>query len=317
MALALIITNAGRQALIDGETITHLSIGTSGYTATATATGLRNEVARVSVSGSSPMAGQLQIQAIDESTNVYACRELGLITDQGTLFAVYAQAGVLIEKSSAAALVITADLAISSEDAASITFGNTNFLQPSATTQRAGIVQLDDSYTSTSQTKAPTANALSSLYDWVVSAITTATPPGAVAAFATPNAPSGWLECSGQAVSRSQYAALFVVIGTRFGHGNGSTTFDLPDLRGEFIRGWDNERGIDVGRTLGSHQTDELKSHSHTVPEGSVGNANNGSQIYASGDDFTSDVGSWSSTGKSGGAETRPRNIALFYCIKV
>ncbi len=167
MALALIITNAGRQALIDGETITHLAVGTSGYTATATATGLRNEVARVSVSGSSPVAGQLQIQAIDESANVYACRELGLITDQGTLFAIYAQSGVLIEKSSAAAVVITADLAISSEGAASITFGNTNFLQLSATTQHAGIVQLDDSYTSTSQTKAPTANALRSLYSWV------------------------------------------------------------------------------------------------------------------------------------------------------
>jgi len=63
-------------------------------------------------------------------------------------------------------------------------------------------------------------------------------------------APDGWRACSGQAVSRTTYAALFAAIGTEYGVGDGSTTFDLPDLRGEFLRGWDNGRGVDSGRVL-------------------------------------------------------------------
>ena len=55
---------------------------------------------------------------------------------------------------------------------------------------------------------------------------------GEVRMFAGPSAPSGWLTCDGSAVSRATYAALFAVIGTTFGSGNGSTTFNLPDLRG-------------------------------------------------------------------------------------
>jgi len=64
-------------------------------------------------------------------------------------------------------------------------------------------------------------------------------PPGAVIAFARPTltAPSGWLVADGSAVSRTTYAALFAIVSTTFGNGDGSTTFNLPDLRGYFIRG--------------------------------------------------------------------------------
>ena len=64
-------------------------------------------------------------------------------------------------------------------------------------------------------------------------------------------APAGFLKCDGAVASRSTYAALFAVCGTTFGVGNGSTTFNLPDLRGEFVRGWDDGRGVDSGRALG------------------------------------------------------------------
>ena len=65
-----------------------------------------------------------------------------------------------------------------------------------------------------------------------------AIPPGAIMPFARPSVPAGWLPCEGQEVSRRIYDNLFYAIGTTFGAGDGSTTFNLPDLRGEFIRGW-------------------------------------------------------------------------------
>lgn len=66
--------------------------------------------------------------------------------------------------------------------------------------------------------------------------------------------PEGYLECAGQTISRTTYADIFSEIGTTYGVGDGSTTFKLPDLRGEFIRGWDHDRGIDAGRAIGSNQ---------------------------------------------------------------
>lgn len=62
-------------------------------------------------------------------------------------------------------------------------------------------------------------------------------PTGIVAAFAGAAAPAGWLMCDGSAVSRATYSALFAVIGTTYGAGNGSTTFNLPDLRGRAVYG--------------------------------------------------------------------------------
>lgn len=87
------------------------------------------------------------------------------------------------------------------------------------------------------------------------------TPPGAVMPFATDKQPSPyWLYCDGRAVSRTTYANLFAVIGTTYGAGNGSTTFNLPDYRGAFIRGLDSGRGLDGGRRLGTHQGDAIRN---------------------------------------------------------
>ena len=82
----------------------------------------------------------------------------------------------------------------------------------------------------------------------------TVSPAGLVAPFSMSSCPSGWLAADGSAVSRATYAALFAAVGTTFGAGDGSTTFNLPELRGEFIRGWDNGRGVDAGRAFGSAQ---------------------------------------------------------------
>lgn len=78
---------------------------------------------------------------------------------------------------------------------------------------------------------------------------------GEVIMYAGTTVPSGWLLCYGQAVSRSTYADLFAVIGTTFGNGNGSTTFNLPDLRGRVVAGKDNMGGTSADRLTGAGMT--------------------------------------------------------------
>ena len=88
-------------------------------------------------------------------------------------------------------------------------------------------------------------------------------PSGQIGLFAMDYAPAGWLKANGAAVSRTLYANLFAAIGTRFGAGDGYSTFNLPDLRGEFPRFWDDGRGIDLGRVFVSVQSDNTRRHIH------------------------------------------------------
>ena len=161
-------------------------------------------------------------------------------------------------------------------------------------------------------------------------------PSGAVLYFAGQTAPAGWLKANGAAVSRTAYAALFAAIGTTYGAGDGSTTFNLPDLRGEFMRGWDDGRGIDHGRAFGSAQGDAIRNISGSISTGS----NSGYQLF----DQATATGAlaisqkhwktWTTDTRDGGnnpsafdfdasrvvptaAENRPRNIALLACIKI
>ena len=123
-------------------------------------------------------------------------------------------------------------------------------------------------------------------------------------------APPGWLKANGAAVSRTAYAALFSAIGTTFGAGDGSTTFNLPKLNGEFIRGWDDGAGVDPGRVFGSTQGDELRSHTHAF----LGNNANGRFTATGSPGMHADIAN--ATSASGGSETRPRNVALLSVIK-
>lgn len=142
------------------------------------------------------------------------------------------------------------------------------------------------------------------------------TKTGTIIAFGASAAPTGYLECNGNAVSRSTYSALFAVIGTSFGSGDGSTTFNLPDLRGEFVRGWDHGKGTDSGRAFGSSQADALESHTHTL--NLFATTTIAHDASAEGDRTVQSGGSATSgfIGDTGDGETRPRNIALLYCIK-
>lgn len=70
-------------------------------------------------------------------------------------------------------------------------------------------------------------------------------PPGVIWAYSAEAAPTGWLLCDGSAVSRTTYADLFAVVGEIYGQGDNTTTFNVPDFRGRFLRGWDNGAGND------------------------------------------------------------------------
>ena len=141
-------------------------------------------------------------------------------------------------------------------------------------------------------------------------------PAGAVLHFAMAVAPSGWKVCNGQAVSRVTYAALFATLDTLYGAGDGSTTFNLPDLRGEFIRGVDSGRGVDAGRVMGSAQGENFKAHGHDIgglvswPKGA-----GGSRDWAGWNSGGNYVDGSLDTSLSGGSETRPRNVALLPCV--
>lgn len=115
----------------------------------------------------------------------------------------------------------------------------------------------DDPATNSSQIVASTA-ALNKLQKQVGDSMT-----GMVAAFAMTAAPTGWLKCNGAAVSRTTFAQLFAWLGTHYGAGDGSTTFNLPDMRGLFPRGWDDGRGLDPGRAFGVYQDMMIHSHAH------------------------------------------------------
>ncbi|MDN5506952.1 MAG: tail fiber protein, partial [Comamonas sp.] len=120
-----------------------------------------------------------------------------------------------------------------------------------ATETVAGVVEL----ATTAEVKAGTDLARAVTPKGLADTLSDHVPTGAVIMFPTASLPAGYLKCNGAAVSRTTYAKLFAVLGTYYGAGNGSTTFNLPDLRGEFPRFWDDARGVDASRACGSWQS--------------------------------------------------------------
>lgn len=179
-----------------------------------------------------------------------------------------------------------------------------------------------------------------------IAAIGGGVPIGTIIQVAYTTVDTGYLKCNGQAVSRTTYADLFAKISTTYGVGDGSTTFNVPDLRGEFIRGWDDGREVDSARGIGTFQADSTKAHTHgagTLATDTAGNHTHQLRDWSGGGgvvshmlldlnpnaqennwdliDVTQPAGAHShtitgSTASSGSAETRPRNVALMYLIK-
>ena len=161
-------------------------------------------------------------------------------------------------------------------------------------------------------------------------------PAGAVCSFAGTSAPDGWLVCDGAAVSRTTHAALFAQIGTAFGAGDGDATFNLPDLRDEFVRGssatravgsWEDwatgapkAKSAEAGRLLKDGTTNvDLSTYPNTalgfVRTTSATDPQAHSTVGPSVLNLTDNEPDLAFVA-NGDAETRPRNVALLYCIK-
>lgn len=159
-------------------------------------------------------------------------------------------------------------------------------------------------------------------------------PAGLIMPFGGPTnkIPLGWKLCDGSEISRTDYAALFDVIGIGWGAGNLTTTFNLPDLRGQFMRGMDGSAGVDpdknsrtakytggnTGNAVGSYQPDEFKSHRHSLSheEGEVNDYLGGSaNTYGLSDNYSASHFA-NIMSNTGGSESRAKNVYVNYIIK-
>lgn len=138
-------------------------------------------------------------------------------------------------------------------------------------------------------------------------------PTGSVISYAGSNAPEGWLICNGQAVSRTDYAALFAAIGTTYGAGNGSSTFNVPNLVNKTVRG-SNSLGKSGGSDTVTLSTANMPAHTHGAGSLTVSSAGehthdcnyySGAQVSGQGVSVNNKSGGVSSTiVKSAGAHT-------------
>ena len=167
----------------------------------------------------------------------------------------------------------------------------------------------------------------------IVSPIDPEMPVGTIIAWPTSTAPSGYRECNGDPVSRTEtYDSLFAVIGITYGSGDASTTFNLPDYRGYFLRGWDHGAGIDddaatrttrgdvaatTGDNVGTRQDHAMQTHTHTVGtypswEGDGDNTT----ISSTSTGAAYNIASAAPTGVISATETRPINVNVMWIIK-
>ena len=171
-------------------------------------------------------------------------------------------------------------------------------------------------------------------------------PTGSVFCIAVNTVPTGYVKCNGASYSRTgTYAALFATIGTTYGSVDGNH-FNVPDLRGEFVRGFDDSRGVDSGRSVGTSQGGENAQHNHAASSsvsesshthnmrGLALSGGSGSVAITLGSGQSYQIGysgsissrtsgsattgiSVSTTTSNQGSEARPRNIAMLYIIKI
>ena len=147
---------------------------------------------------------------------------------------------------------------------------------------------------------------------------------GMVMPFGCTSPPTGWLECNGASLSTSSYSNLYNQIGYTWGGSGGN--FNIPDLRGEFLRNFDEGRGADPGRAFATYQGYALQGHNHFWQSWAgyqgTGDKNPNNRGYGHNGPFGNSVKSQTLTNQPGyptaswAPETRPRNKTLNYCIK-
>ena len=327
--LTPIITEDGLAAVFNAQnqgldaSITEIALGDTNWTPDKTATALKTEKRRIPILGGERINNtQIHLTAVEDGTSLeYWVKEVGFYLADGTLLAIWSSADkAMAYKSAAVDLLLAFDLVLTALPANSVTIeGSAGFTMASASTTKQGIVRI----ASEVEVKAAVATDLAVNPAALRSQLQLLLPAGMVNAFAADNPPEGWLECDGAALSRTAYADLFSAINTTYGAGDGTTTFNLPDLRGEFVRGWDHNRGVDSGRGFGEWQDAYLPD----VPRdgwgttgGALGTATSGRLLVGSGaTEYREGLESIRASGSDrtlNANETRPRNLALMYCVK-
>ncbi|CDH26640.1 phage tail protein [Xenorhabdus bovienii] len=185
---------------------------------------------------------------------------------------------------------------------------------PYATQVEPGLVTLSNETGSDSEITVATSKAVKKAYELANTANQNANnahmggsslPVGVPVPWPTEIPPEGWLICNGDSFNKTRYPKLALAY----------PSGKLPDLRGEFIRGWDHGRNVDSGREILSLQSDLIGRHSHQITPYSANKAAGPYETHATPDTVGGGGGPLVS-GITGGDETRPRNIAFNYIVR-
>ncbi|KAF1017668.1 MAG: hypothetical protein GAK31_00936 [Stenotrophomonas maltophilia] len=242
---------------------------------------LPGELKRLKTFGGQVVANDtIHVSVRDDSGDAYSLYGIGLYLADGTLLGLYGQQDVILEKSAKAIALLSADIVLADADAKSISFGSTEFLNPPATTEVVGVIEIaTDAETKEGKdaSRAVTPASLMALIKDSFSAYRRYL-PGQIVPFAGKKPPTGLLACDGKAVSRTDYADLFSAIGTAYGKGDGKSTFNVPLCK----------EGTTITHTnkpelIGAHTVGEVIAHAHTASASGVADHVHNIEVLAAG----------------------------------
>ena len=260
----VVITSAGLAALVNAENngtlpvkITKFGLGTGNYTPSADQTALQSKFKEITaLSGGGVGDNTIHVTMSDTSSDAYTVNEVGVYLEDGTLFAVSSQpTSAILQKAAGSQGLLSVDLVISGGTSGITVDGDTNFFNPPATTQVAGVVKLaslDEIKTGTNSTKAVTPSGVFNfvktyvteaiealktlLRKEIAAAALAAVPIGTVIYYLGTEIPDGYLLTNGASVSKTDFSDLYDVIGDKFGNVD-STHFNLPNTHHRFLEG--------------------------------------------------------------------------------
>lgn len=263
----VVITSAGLAALVNAENngtlpvkITKFGLGTGNYTPSADQTALQSKFKEITaLSGGDVGDNTIHVTMSDTSSDAYTVNEVGVYLEDGTLFAVSSQpTGAILQKASGSQGLLSIDLVISGGTSGITVDGDTNFFNPPATTQVAGVVKLaslDEIKTGTNSSKAVTPSGVFNfvktyvteaiealktlLRKEIAAAALAAVPIGACIFYLGTEIPDGFLLMNGASVAKADFDDLYDVIGDKFGNVD-SDHFNLPDTHHRFLEGTTN-----------------------------------------------------------------------------
>ena len=242
----IIITDVGLAALVNAQQsgtnalkLTKVVFGTGIYTPTKNRTALVNPVKTLTtIAGGAVGDNVIHVMATDDSSDVYTVYEVGVFTEDDVLFAVYSQSTPILQKAAGSQALLALDFpVVAAAEGDIVVEGTGTFTNPPATTVTAGVVRLATEAETQAGQSGLVATTPAGVKTAVQTAMQNAVPVGSYICFSGKTVPDGYLLCNGAAVKRADYPALFAVIGTTYGAGDGSTTFNLPNLDGRVLQG--------------------------------------------------------------------------------